>query len=495
MIEVASHRHRQGRLMALVLDTAGNCRHTDRVSLAAAKRLEGTPQGYLWCRDVPLARTGTMEYGAHEVPIPALPGNRSVIVERTEDEVFAPAAIDSFRGMPLTDDHPDDDVTVENWRHHNVGDIHNPRRGEGEHADCLVADLLVKDRDIIAMIRSGRKRQLSCGYDAKYVDVRPGYGRQTEIRGNHVSLVSAGRAGHRIAIRDRLMSKPFARRRLTADTILAVFGSKDAAERLEQKRLLDEAMGEPEPDSEGGDADHKGDGHHVTVNLSMPGSPGGDDKTPTPPPPPPRDDAGDITPKPEGTPMDEDKIKEICGAVVSEAMAPMTEQLQALVTALGEMKTASDATAQTVAEVAEAVEDMTDPEDMATQDAAARAEVLNPGAKLPTMDSKPGSKTRKDALAGFQRTTLIEAFAKNPEARDVIRDAVGSPHPDFTRMSPSDVGILFRAASSAVSQSRVTDAQASVLTFAPTPTADGARPAPVTTAAAVQAANAKRWGR
>ena len=51
-----------------------------------------TGEGFLICKNVPVARTGTMEYLASEI---GLPGNDIVTVNRTEEEVFSPAFITS----------------------------------------------------------------------------------------------------------------------------------------------------------------------------------------------------------------------------------------------------------------------------------------------------------------------------------------------------------------------------------------------------------------
>lgn len=415
--------------------------HFDRVNLAAAGRLEDTPQGYLWCRDVPLARTGTMDYAPYEVPrIPSAPGQRVITVERTADEVFSPEAIASFRGMPLTDDHPDDFVFAHNHREHAIGEIHDPRRGEGEHADCLVADLLVKDSAAIALIKSRRKRELSCGYDADYADVRPGYGRQVNIRGNHVSLVDAGRAGSRIAIRDRLMTPKLApaRKRSIADAVLAVFGSKDAAERQEQKRLLDEAM-PAEPDD-------KGDGHTVNVVVHPPAK---DDEPPKP---------GEGEPKPEKTDMDEDKVKEIAGAAMDEKLAPVMEAIKALSDKFDAVGTKADQAGEKADAVAEALEDMSDPDDMGMQDAIARAEILAPGLTLPARDAKPGSKAHRDALCTFQREALKRACTTDT-GRAVVTEVLGHAQPARIGSLPDvAVATAFRSASRLMAGMNTTDA-------------------------------------
>ena len=58
-------------------------------------------------------------------------------------------------------------------------------------------------RDPIAIdeIVSGVKREVSAGYDCEYVE-KDGKIYQQNIRGNHVALVQAGRAGNRVKIKD-----------------------------------------------------------------------------------------------------------------------------------------------------------------------------------------------------------------------------------------------------------------------------------------------------
>ena len=158
------------------------------------------PEGYLICLNVPVARTGVQEYLPEELGLP--PDDAPVPVYRPAEEVFDDACMASFEGMPVTDDHPRtaEGVTAENIRYLQKGHAHNVRRGEGKEADLLLADLIITDPDLQAEILGG-KREISCGYN--YTLAREG-GRylQRNIRGNHIAVVDAGRAGPRVAIRD-----------------------------------------------------------------------------------------------------------------------------------------------------------------------------------------------------------------------------------------------------------------------------------------------------
>lgn len=157
-----------------------------------------TGEGFLICRNVPIARTGEQDYMADEV---GRSGGGIVKVLRPEEEVFSPAAIASFEGKPLTNDHPPVQLTPENVSGYRVGHVQNVRRGSGEWTDYLVADLHIQDADAISAVQGG-KRQISCGYECEYVDNGDGTLTQKGIRGNHVALVTEGRAGARAAIMD-----------------------------------------------------------------------------------------------------------------------------------------------------------------------------------------------------------------------------------------------------------------------------------------------------
>ena len=166
--------------------------------------IQVTPEGYLLCPGTAIARTGVLEYAPEEVGIEAGPDG-IVTIHRAEEQVFAPEAMASFEGKPVTLEHPDEDVNPSSWRELAVGIAQNVRRGEGGQADLLLADLLITDKSAIEEVRKGL-RELSCGYDAHYEELGPGTGRQTGIVGNHIALVEAGRCGPRCKIKDHQLT-------------------------------------------------------------------------------------------------------------------------------------------------------------------------------------------------------------------------------------------------------------------------------------------------
>nr|WP_314614234.1 DUF2213 domain-containing protein [uncultured Pseudomonas sp.] len=214
-------------MKARTQDEAGRWFAPERLSA----RQSVTPEGFLLCEAVPIARIGTLLYDESELVNedgPLIQGGAGglVTIERNADEVFRPETIASFEGKPVTLAHPEDFVNPSNWRELSMGITQNVRRGDGVESDLMLADLLITDAQAIEDVRNGL-RQVSCGYDAEYEQLAVGRGRQTNIVGNHVALVERGRCGPRCAIGDSdTMSK---KKQLSfADRLRRAFMSKDA---------------------------------------------------------------------------------------------------------------------------------------------------------------------------------------------------------------------------------------------------------------------------
>ena len=150
--------------------------------------------GYLICYDCILARTGSYDYLESEIMQDGDP-NKIVKVYRTPEEVFSPEAIASFENKPFCNEHPQDDVTPENYKDLMVGTIRNIRRGTGDLENCLVGDVIVFDPEVQELIKNGEKRELSLGYNTDIIHDQSGRYVMTNIRGNHLALVDSGRAG------------------------------------------------------------------------------------------------------------------------------------------------------------------------------------------------------------------------------------------------------------------------------------------------------------
>ncbi len=159
-----------------------------------------TGEGFLICRNVPIARTGEMEYLESELK-PDGSSSKMVTVCRSPDEVFSEAALSSFEGKPVTDEHPPELLTPDTCTRYARGHAQNVRKGSGEWEGHVIADLHIQDEELIRAIQNG-KREISCGYECSYVENEDGTYSQHDIRGNHVAVVTRGRAGKHVAILD-----------------------------------------------------------------------------------------------------------------------------------------------------------------------------------------------------------------------------------------------------------------------------------------------------
>lgn len=164
----------------------------DRIS----PHMTDTPEGFLICHDVPIARTGSQDYLAREMQLDGDP-ERIVTVQRYPEDVFEAAVLASFEGKPVTEGHPPENVSPENYAAYTKGHVQNVRRS-GEY---IVADLYINDANLADEIRNNVKREVSCGYLCNYVPDGAGY-KQQKIRGNHVAVVPKGRAGNTVSIQD-----------------------------------------------------------------------------------------------------------------------------------------------------------------------------------------------------------------------------------------------------------------------------------------------------
>lgn len=174
----------------------------DRLTLDAPRR---TRDGYMVTR-AKAARAGIYEYAGREVDPEGkrFAADQMVKVWRPEEEVFAKDSVASFLMKPITNDHPAQPVTADNWKTYAKGVVGKALR-EG---DFLAFDLVLMDGDLIRDVESG-KRELSNGYASELIfedgttDAGEPYDAiQRTIRGNHVAVVDKGRAGPFCRIQD-----------------------------------------------------------------------------------------------------------------------------------------------------------------------------------------------------------------------------------------------------------------------------------------------------
>lgn len=415
-----------------------------------------TPEGFLLCEEVPVARTGEMLYGPGEVPVE--PGPDGLIrISRTPDEVFRPETLASCIGKPVTLDHPDDFVTPANFATLGKGAMLNLRRGTGIEDDLLIADLLVTDQAAIKAVQDDGIEEVSLGYEADYEQVSPGRGVQRNIVVNHVALVERGRCGPRCAIGDKEPedmktkdSKPKGKRTVW-DRLMTAFKAGDAAameEAIEEAKANDE---ESEEEREAREA----------------------------------------------------KEKE---AKTGDALGQILKAVKGLDSRLAKIEARDSEKEKTDDEDEEDPEkkktgddgDLTGPEtagklnqsevDLYTGDAAAsipsRAEILAPGIKLPTMDAKMATKDRAAALCKCQRKALDLAY-QTDAGKKAIGPFLGGLTADFEKLPAALVNAAFMGASELVKAQNNAGTGRSA---APTRDFGKAR-----TVADINAANRKYW--
>jgi hypothetical protein len=176
-----------------------------------------------------------MDYYGRELPRNFNePADRLCRVYRSPEELFSPATMASFNLKSVTNKHPVANLDINTVEMAEKGQPTNIRR-EG---DFLLADLVIKDALLISEIKSGNKREVSCGYDCIWVPLEDGQYEQKEICGNHVAVVPSGRAGPRVAIQDQKPEQGGKKRvgKITKE-LLAAMGFKAFAQDAEPEDI------------------------------------------------------------------------------------------------------------------------------------------------------------------------------------------------------------------------------------------------------------------
>ncbi|HCQ9306212.1 DUF2213 domain-containing protein [Klebsiella pneumoniae] len=341
--------------------------------------------GSVLFKDVPIARTGEQVYGAEELPDLQPDSHGLITVQRTPEEVFSERTIASFEGMAVTIGHPKDFsgniifVTPENWRQLSNGHIQNVRRGAGDKSDLLLADVIAKTPEAIQAVENGDE-EVSCGYDADYRQISPGIAEQYAITGNHLAFVPNGRAGSRCALGDAMPST-------TKNWFNRLVKARKTNDAAEMANLIDTA-----PESVTGDDDVSSTltPGGVVINLSpqspMPG------------------------PALAGTGDEEEEIP-AWGKALIEEVAKLTPSTPS------------------TGDADEDDEEKKEEEGSVTGDAAYRADLIQPGIRLPEK-AKP---------TAFKRSVL--AAADPSLVRAIVGDA------DISKLKKPTVDMAFNAVS------------------------------------------------
>lgn len=360
-----------------------------------------TPEGYLLCLGVPVARTGQMLYAEGELlgedGATILGGPDKLIrVERGADELMRAETIASFEGKPVTLAHPSGEfVGPGNFAKHARGTMVNVRAGTGLETDLLLADLLITDAEAIKAVQEDGIEEVSLGYEADYQQQEPGRAAQRNIVGNHLALVERGRCGPRCAIGDESMTK---KKTSFKDLLMRAFKAKDSDE--VEKLAREAETGDDAPDD---DED--------------------DDK---------------------GSKKTNDALTQVL-----KRLTAIDERLEKIEAEDDDDDDDKNKTADTVLEAEEADKLDETGVKLYTGDAGSRirelAEIIAPGTKVPTFDAKTTDAQRAHALCRCQRKALDAAY-KTEDGRAVIGPLLGGNAPEFDTLPAPMINATFHGA-------------------------------------------------
>jgi uncharacterized protein len=414
-----------------------------------------TPEGFLLCEEVPIARVGSQDYAYFELP--ELEAKDGVIVaDRTADVLFSPETLASFEGKPITIDHPPDFVTPANYMSVARGTVRNVRRGDGAQSDLMLADLLITDAEAIRRVQSDGADvldQVSNGYDADYEQIAPGRARQVTIVGNHVALVKSARCGPVCSIGDSNPTTP------TGDSSMAT--KKPAQSKLLEKLRKafmtrdSDAFEQAANEMTGDEGDEAGNGQ-PQIHIHMPGAAEGK----------PAGAAGAATGDDDGADAGGDPALK----AVLDAIKAVDGKVDAVVARVTQLETGGTQTGDsdgdddddddgdgTMTGDNDGAGDGDDGKGSAKtgdstalrdefQDALSRAEILAPGVRLPTFDAKAQRKRTADAICVLRRRALRAAM--DNENAESVKAVTGGA--DITGMPCTAVQAFFNAASELV---------------------------------------------
>ncbi|QDQ03519.1 DUF2213 domain-containing protein [Lysinibacillus fusiformis] len=153
-----------------------------------------TPEGYLTV-NVPITRPGVFPYQRQDGTVQ--------MEAKLPDEIFSDRTIFSARSKPVTDGHPNEPVTIENYQSYAKGMSHTDSRVEDFK---LYISLTVTDKVLIEKIHDGYN-EISIGFLSDVVAESGTYNGdqyeyiQRNVEINHIAIVEKGRAGPEVAIR------------------------------------------------------------------------------------------------------------------------------------------------------------------------------------------------------------------------------------------------------------------------------------------------------
>lgn len=162
--------------------------------------------GYITIRKNPISKVGVFPYLGKNID-PALEPNKIYFVYRPAEELCKPETIESFKHIPIIEDH-----TM-------LGTGQTPAERKGvdgvtggdviQEGDYLYADLHIYSDTLKRKVDSAGKKDISIGYRVGQWEKANGLFNgqpydyiQRDLRGNHVAVVQEGRSGKDVAVLD-----------------------------------------------------------------------------------------------------------------------------------------------------------------------------------------------------------------------------------------------------------------------------------------------------
>ena len=153
----------------------------------------------------PISKEGIFEYSGEQIG--GEPG-RIYKVYRPAEELSSPETIESFKLLPIVDDHTMLGDADEGYTPAEKKGVHGVIGEDIEFKNgFLTANLKIFSDKLKKLLDNGKK-ELSCGYRCVYKFAEGVYNGQnydaiqTQLRGNHLALVDAGRMGAEVAVLD-----------------------------------------------------------------------------------------------------------------------------------------------------------------------------------------------------------------------------------------------------------------------------------------------------
>lgn len=177
------------------------------IDLKPTSRIK-TPQGFMICQGVTLAKPMVKDYYAGELGVADGYEPTDIIgIYTGPDVLFGQAVIDGYTAADVVMMHPKgNQLNSDNYKDHVIGTAKNVRADNG----YLVADLTIKDKWAIEAIEYEDVKQISLGYAAE-LDMTAGttdsgqnyHGQWVGMVADHVAVVREGRCGDDCKIGDK----------------------------------------------------------------------------------------------------------------------------------------------------------------------------------------------------------------------------------------------------------------------------------------------------